>query len=249
MLFARLFIRGVLLGIPLWLTWQFASEGGRNFAPLYFASKPEYRQFLEDLDKGGRAKAEAERLFSRIRKDHEWYLKDTLALSRLIALRANPLHWSEDKIRDLSQYVLVMSYRYRVSPAFVLSVIQVESNFQTDAVSPKGAIGLMQLLPSTGKEIAERVGMEWQGVHTLRDPKRNIELGLEYVVELRKRFKKPELVLLAYNMGPYALEKRLRAGEKLPMGYYEKVMQAMNEYRKQANPPVAASASWSDLWL
>lgn len=237
------------MGIPLGIALLSMLGDARNFAPLYFASKPEYHQFLEDLEKGGQAKAKAERLFSWDRKDHQWYLKDSLHLSRLISLRVDAEQWPEDKIRDLSQYVLVMSYRHKLPPALVLAVIEVESRYRPQIVSPRGAIGLMQVMPATGEYLSKRLGLEWKGAHSLNDPKRNIEIGLQYLVELRDRFKRPELILTAYNMGPYALERRLKSGDKLPFTYYKKVMTAMNGYKKQAQAPVAASASWTGRWL
>lgn len=237
------------MGIPLSFAVLFSLHEGGNFAPLYFASKPEYHQFLEDLEKGGQAKAKAERLFSWDRKDHQWYLKDSLSLSRLLALRVDAAIWPEDKLRDISQYVLVMSYRHQLPPALVLSLIEVESRYRTDVVSPRGAIGLMQVLPSTAAETAVRHGLEWAGPGTLRDPKRNIEIGLLYLVELKKRFKRPELMLTAYNIGPYALERKLKARQKLTFGYYKKVMNAMTAYKEQAKAPVTADASWTGRWL
>jgi soluble lytic murein transglycosylase-like protein len=242
-------IRGILLGIPLGIAVLGMFQESGNFAPLYFASKPEYHQFLEDLEKGGQAKAKVERFFSWDREDHQWYLKDSLNLSRLIALRVDAEHWSEDKIRDLSQYVLIMSYRHKLPTALVLAVIEVESHYRTHAVSPRGAVGLMQVMPATAEEIALRAGLDWKGEKSLRDPKRNIEIGIHYLVELRRRFKKPEHMLTAYNMGPYALERLLRSGAKPSYGYYNKVMSTMRVYKEQSKAPVTAAAAWAGRWL
>jgi soluble lytic murein transglycosylase-like protein len=85
--------------------------------------------------------------------------------------------------------------------SFVRSVMHAESNFVTSAVSPKGAIGLMQLMPGT----AERLGVD------PHDPQQNAEGGARYLRELLERYQdKPDQVLLAlaaYNAGPGAVEK------------------------------------------
>jgi soluble lytic murein transglycosylase-like protein len=90
----------------------------------------------------------------------------------------------------------------RVSPAFVLAVIAIESGGRTDAVSPKGATGLMQLMPAT----AERFG-----VADSADPAQNIRGGVAYLDLLMREFGgDPLLVLAAYNAGEGAV--RAHAG-------------------------------------
>jgi soluble lytic murein transglycosylase-like protein len=83
--------------------------------------------------------------------------------------------------------------RYSVDPGLVKAVIHVESRFDTTAVSPKGALGLMQLMPRTAALV---------GVDDAFDPWQNISGGTRYLGYLLKRFKGDlELSLAAYNAG------------------------------------------------
>jgi soluble lytic murein transglycosylase-like protein len=85
-----------------------------------------------------------------------------------------------------------------VDPLLVQSVIQVESNYDTYAVSPKGAEGLMQLMPQTSRML---------GVGNAFDPGENIEAGVRYLRYLQDLYKDDRLALAAYNAGPAAVEK------------------------------------------
>ncbi len=91
--------------------------------------------------------------------------------------------------------------KYLLPDAFVRSVMKAESGFQADAVSPKGAIGLMQLMPETAREL---------GVDP-RDPHQNAEGGAQYLRDLLAKYESdPDQVLLAlaaYNAGPAAVER------------------------------------------
>lgn len=89
--------------------------------------------------------------------------------------------------------------RYDVSEALIKAVIAVESNFNPSAVSPKGAMGLMQLMPGTASDY---------GVADAFDPVSNIMGGTHFLSDLMNRFKEDlELVLAAYNAGPGAVER------------------------------------------
>jgi soluble lytic murein transglycosylase-like protein len=85
-----------------------------------------------------------------------------------------------------------------VSPELVHSVIQVESNYNPYAVSPKGAQGLMQLMPATARQY---------GVTNSFDARQNIEAGVRYLKFLQDTFKDDRLAIAAYNAGQGAVAK------------------------------------------
>jgi soluble lytic murein transglycosylase-like protein len=86
----------------------------------------------------------------------------------------------------------------QVDPLLVGSVIEVESNYDQYAVSPKGAEGLMQLMPQTARML---------GVKNSFDAKENIEAGVRYLKTLQQQYKDDRLALAAYNAGPGAVDK------------------------------------------
>lgn len=85
-----------------------------------------------------------------------------------------------------------------VSPLLVDSVIQVESNYNPYAISPKGAQGLMQLMPDTARRF---------GVKNTFDPQQNIEGGVRYLKFLQDTFGDDQLAIAAYNAGEKAVAK------------------------------------------
>ena len=89
--------------------------------------------------------------------------------------------------------------RFSVDKAIVYSVINIESHFKKDAVSKKGAVGLIQVMPSTADELASQLNIS---EFDLKNPADNITLGVYYISQLSKRFEDLETALCAYNAGP-----------------------------------------------
>jgi hypothetical protein len=110
-----------------------------------------------------------------------------------------PASFSRSHAVDLNEAVNSASGRYRLDPDLVNSVIKEESGFNVRAVSPKGAQGLMQLMPGTASQL---------GVPNAFDPQANIEGGTKYLRELLERYNF-DLVkaLAAYNAGPQRVEQ------------------------------------------
>jgi soluble lytic murein transglycosylase len=123
--------------------------------------------------------------------------------------------------------------RNGLDPALLVAVMYVESRFNNFAVSPVGAMGLMQILPSTGEELAGRYGIPWHGPQTLFDPVVNVRLGSAYLRELSKRYGKLSTALAAYNWGPGRIDRRLQRGHRLPTEYPRLVLEAHEDHHQR----------------
>ena len=94
------------------------------------------------------------------------------------------------------------SHRHGYDPLFVLAMVEVESGCSPTARGVRGSVGLIQVLPSTGRAVARDAGVSWHGAETLTRPVVNVQLGLYYLAQLETRFRDPSVALAAYNMGP-----------------------------------------------
>ena len=114
-----------------------------------------------------------------------------------------------------------------VAPGLALSMAKVESRFDHKAVSPKGAIGVLQVMPHVAREEYD------VSAEKLFDPEVNIRIGLTFMKSLLRRFDHNlDLSLAAYNAGP---SKVIEAGYQIPpirqtQEYVKRVKEAMNEY-------------------
>lgn len=112
-----------------------------------------------------------------------------------------------------NQDIALSSQAYGVDPYLVAAIIRVETNFDPDKVSKKGAIGLMQLMPETAEWIVERAGYAEETSQLLHRADVNIEVGAWYVKSLYNQFDdNPIAVLAAYNAGPGNVRKWLDGG-------------------------------------
>jgi soluble lytic murein transglycosylase-like protein len=136
----------------------------------------------------------------------------------------NPLPPSASSI-PFRALVDEVAHTNNVEAALLHAVIATESNYITRAVSRKGAVGLMQLMPATAKRY---------GVKDVYDPVQNVQGGTRYLKDLLKLFdNNVRLTLAAYNAGETAVA---RFGNKVPpypetREYVNKVMGLYNQYR------------------
>lgn len=143
------------------------------------------------------------------------------------------------KVERLSRLIVRLSVKYGIDADLILTIIKVESNFRPWAVSPRGALGLMQLMPETGEWIARRCGMEWVGPATLLDEEKNLEMGVNYLHWLKERYSgNLKNMLSAYNQGPGKVDEEVSEGRNPTLDYYHKV--------KEYLPKFALNSSVSD---
>lgn len=91
---------------------------------------------------------------------------------------------------------------YKFDPLWVMAIIKVESGFAAHAQSSRGAVGLMQLLPSTARELAPEIGIANFQDDDLKKPDINLHLGVYYLSKLQQLFPDDDVaVLSAYNAG------------------------------------------------
>jgi hypothetical protein len=123
---------------------------------------------------------------------------------------------------------------YEVDPNLIHSIIATESGFDPNAVSSKGARGLMQLMPSTARQL---------GVEDSFDPEQNIQAGVRHFRSLMDTFNNDlSLSLAAYNAGENLVRRLGRVpGYKETVDYVRSVTRRYNELREQSQDPGNAS--------
>ena len=133
------------------------------------------------------------------------------------------------RIMTLAPLINEAAYTTGIDPALLMAVIDVESGGNAQAVSPKGASGLMQLMPSTAAR---------HGVLNVFDPKQNIAAGARYLAQLLRQFGDLPLALAAYNAGEAAVRKY---GRQIPpfaetLAYVPRVIDRYRRYRSVEEP-------------
>ncbi len=143
-------------------------------------------------------------------------------------LKGKNVDMREDKLKEVIHTVCDESQQHDLDYRLALAVIKVESNFNHDVVSRKGARGLFQIKPSLAKYIAKDAGVTWNGTKCLHEPDNNIKLGIYHLSKLVEDFKNLPAALHAYNAGESRIRAR-QAGNGEPKSAYTK--RVLKEYR------------------
>jgi soluble lytic murein transglycosylase len=125
---------------------------------------------------------------------------------------------------DLAQNILVESAKHGLDPVLILALIEVESQFDHDAESPRGAQGLMQIKRVVLTELFQEGKLSGDADLNLKNPLINIRVGVSYLAYLSEIFGDVSVALTAYNFGPTRIRRKLAAGERLPTEYATKVL-------------------------
>jgi soluble lytic murein transglycosylase len=131
---------------------------------------------------------------------------------------------SEAEIAQVAAALVREANIHEIDPNLVLAVIHIESRGNTFALSPVGAMGLMQIMPPTGEELAAKLDIPWRGSQTLFDPLLNVRIGIAYLEQLESRYGSMPIALAAYNWGPGRIDSRIRHGVALPVVYSGSVL-------------------------
>ncbi|HUM09487.1 MAG TPA: lytic transglycosylase domain-containing protein [Myxococcaceae bacterium] len=180
------------------------------------------------------AKREAELATMRdrlrvIEDEERWYTEaDGLGIPELLSRSA----LTERAQRRVAIAIMREAEANGLDPLLVVAVIRTESGFNAYAVSGVGAMGLMQMMPTTGSFLATQRGTTLRHRQSLFDAELNIELGTAYLASLLREFGAVEAALLAYNGGPAYARRVLRnpaAQKRFIAGYPRDVT---NEWRR-----------------
>ncbi len=135
-----------------------------------------------------------------------WHDRAVATLASSGKMRAYALRFPLDHVDEVTQ----AADQHQVDPALIYGLMRAESALQPDARSPVGAMGLLQLMPSTARAVARRQGQVLSDVEELYTPQTNVALGVAHLAELEERFDDDwRLVAAAYNAGINAVERWL----------------------------------------
>lgn len=162
-----------------------------------------------------RMPAEEVAIAGRLAEHWGWYRQGIQAM-----IDSN--HWDDLEVRFpivYKEHVAKAAEKTTVNPLFIYAVTRQESAFMHDARSPAGAMGLMQLLPSTAKQTAKKNGMTFQQ-QDLLTPEKNIALGSHYLDQLLRSFDGNRiLAAAAYNAGPGRVRQWLNKDKEAQLPY------------------------------
>jgi soluble lytic murein transglycosylase len=137
--------------------------------------------------------------------------------------------------------ILAAAQEEKVDPALLCALIRAESRFHPSAVSPRGAIGLMQIIPETAASIATSLGVDDYVPADLAIPEVNVRFGSWYLRQMLDRFENTEVALMAYNAGPTRVTAWLeQSADPFPetLAYVSRVAQAVSVYRIYLHCPM-----------
>ncbi|MNX97214.1 Soluble lytic murein transglycosylase precursor [compost metagenome] len=130
--------------------------------------------------------------------------------------------------------IQAVAKKHRVAPELIAGIVRIESNFDRYCVSPVGAVGLMQLMPSTARGVARSMGLSH---YDLYDPETNLELGTRYMTMLLRQFDGHIPTALSfYNAGRHGIVSR---GVYRNRRYIRIVMDNYWDYVRNQPEPVA----------
>jgi len=149
-------------------------------------------------------------------------------------LRERAEHLGSAERREIARGLIRAERKTGVDAFLLLALMEEESHFKQRARSRRGALGLLQVLPETGREVAQRNRISWKGEASLFLPSVNIFIGAAYLAELREQFDDWDVALTAYNHGPTKARELARRGRKPSSRFAARVLRRFESLRQAA---------------
>lgn len=153
---------------------------------------------------------------------------DTIA--EILLQRAE--HLNVDECHEIARGLVQAESRTGVDVFLLLAMVEEESHFRIRARSHRGALGLMQVRPETGRDVARRNRIAWDGQASLLKPSRNLIIGATYLSELKDRFGSWDLALTAYHQGPGRAKSMAARGRRPSSRYAGRVLRRTESLRQ-----------------
>lgn len=131
--------------------------------------------------------------------------------------------FTDEEKRELAGVIFDESAKYGYDPFLIMAVILTESSFTRGQVSENGAMGVMQLLPSVGTDLASRSGFGAVEPMALFDPVVNVRLGTLHLFEQILKFHDVKKGIIAYNVGETRVRERIRDKQPLPGRFFQTI--------------------------
>lgn len=141
--------------------------------------------------------------------------------------KSKALHYAKIISKESKEY----GYDWKL----IVAIMKAESNFDIQAKSNKGAVGLMQLMPDTAEWISPKAKMVYDGVDSLYNPEYNVKLGVHYLSMMQDKFGDLDKALIAYNKGPKKLMLDLNDDENLDSEFLSKVKEYYSNLKNNTN--------------
>ena len=182
-----------------------------------------------------------------------WQLKDRTDsedIQQWQALRQTNEYWQSLFPLPFAEIILRWAQQRQINPMLVSALIRQESRFEPEIGSSAGALGLMQVMPATGKEVARQIGLQ---DYSLTNPEDNVNIGTFYLDFTHRKYDNNSMLAVAsYNAGPnrvaqwvsrYGLKDVDEFVEKIPYretkGYVESVFENYWNYMRIYNTETA----------
>lgn len=173
-------------------------------------------------------------MFSVIRAFSDEIRKgDTYFKEKIVEyLKSKKVKADDEKLKAIANHVFEESREYEVDYRLILAVMKVESNFRSEAVSKRGARGLLQITPSLARHVSKDIGVPVKESKALHEPEKNIKIGVNHISGLLDKFENLKTALHAYNVGSYRIRNKAASKDYAPdTPFTRKVIHEYNQMK------------------